>query len=75
MATPARTRWHHQDPELWPSITQASALLLALEALARLQEHLALITDDRSRHFNDRRGGTPAAARFPPPRGRNWLRW
>ena len=40
MATP--TPWHHSDPELWPSTAQASALLMALETLARLQEHISL---------------------------------
>jgi hypothetical protein len=34
--------WRHRDPGLWPSTAEASALLRSLEALARLQEHIAL---------------------------------
>ena len=42
MATLAPITWGYRDPDLWPSIAQASALLLSLAALARLREHLAL---------------------------------
>jgi hypothetical protein len=73
VATPAPTKWHHQDPELWPSITQASALLLALEALARLQQHLALM-DEQSWPSQERQEGTPAAASTRPQR-RSLLSW
>jgi hypothetical protein len=37
--------WAYRDPDLWPSIAQASALLLSLAALARLREHLALTVE------------------------------
>jgi hypothetical protein len=42
MATSAPITWAYRDPDLWPSVAQASALLLSLAALARLREHLAL---------------------------------
>ena len=45
MATSAPITWDFRDPDLWPSIAQASALLLSLVALARLREHLALTVE------------------------------
>ena len=45
MATQAPITWDYRDPELWPSIARASALLLSLAALARLHEHVALTVD------------------------------
>jgi hypothetical protein len=61
VATP--TAWHHSDPELWPSTAQASALLVALETLARLQEHIALTMGGEPMSLVDR----PDAARDSRP--------
>jgi hypothetical protein len=58
VATP--TTWHHQDPELWPSTARASALLVSIETLARLREHIALTM-----------GGEPMVLLDPPDSGRD----
>jgi hypothetical protein len=36
----------YRNPELWPSIMKASALLLSLEARGGVREHLTPIADD-----------------------------
>ena len=58
MATP--NTWHHSDPELWPSAAQASALLLSIETIVRLQEHIALTW-----------GSEPMSLLDPPSSGRD----
>jgi hypothetical protein len=78
VATPAPTLWRHREPGLWPSTAQASALLHSLEALARLQEHIALTGGVEPASNSDLPGpngdsARPARAAFHLPA--TWFRW
>ena len=78
MATSAPILWRHRDPGLWPSTAEASALLHSLEALARLQEHIALTgaVEPMSSLASPASNGDsahPARAAFHLPAG--WFRW
>jgi hypothetical protein len=77
MATQAPTLLQHRDPDLWPSTAEASALLHSLEALARLQEHMALTggmpLSDLDLPGSNGESARPARAAFHLPA--TWFRW
>jgi hypothetical protein len=78
VATAAPSSWSYREPDLWPSIAKASALLLSLEARGGVHEHLAPIADDEPPPLLESPGlqrQLPRPAPPTPPHRGLWLHW